>query len=61
MPDWPGGVYGPVVGVTYAAPPSVLLVLLRLVRVHHGKGGVPSGGHGGCAVFWSIIVSEGDF
>ena len=53
--------YGPAVGMTYAAPLSVLLVLLSLVRVDHSKGGVPPGGHSECAVVWSITVSERDF
>ena len=47
--------------MTYAAPLSVLLVLLRLVHVDHGKGGALPGGHGECAVFQSIIVSVGGF
>ena len=47
--------------MTYAAPLSVLLVLLRLVRVDHGEDEVPPGGHGEYAVVWSIAVSEGDF
>ena len=53
--------YWPVVGMTCATPHSVLPVLLRLVRVCRGEGGVPPGGHGEYAVFWSIIVSVGGF
>ena len=43
-----------------SAPLSVLLVLLRLVRVDHGKDEVPPG-RGEYAVVRSIAVSEGDF
>ena len=47
--------------MTYTVPLSILLVLLRLVHVDHGKGGVPPGGHGECDFFRSIIVSVGGF
>ena len=47
--------------MTYTSPLSVLLVLLHLVHVDHGKGGVLPGGLGEYAFFWSIIVSVGGF
>ena len=43
----------------YAAPCSVLFVLLRLVCVHHFEHGVPPGGHGQFSFCLNLFVSLG--
>ena len=45
--------------MTYAAPRSVLFVLLRLVCVDHFEHGVPPGGHGEFSFCLNLFVSVG--
>ena len=47
--------------MTYAAPHSVLFVLLRLVGVDHVEHGVPPGGHGEFSFYLSLFVSLGGY
>ena len=47
--------------MTYAAPCSVLFVLLRLVCVDHFEHGVPPGGHGEFSFCLNLFVSVGGF